>query len=224
MSSESGIVLEQLGAPSRRMVMRGGLQVAGALTAAILVPGVFGATAAAAAPLTSPRMVRPELLAQAIDALARHGDAIPLHDRLAIADFAAPSAEPRFHLVDLASGDTTTLRVAHGSGSDPLHTGWLQQFSNDEGSNASSEGAFLTDEYYDGKHGLSQRLIGLDPTNCNALDRAIVIHSAWYANPDMLETYGQLGRSQGCFAVGEADLALVFERLGPGRMVFSAKV
>jgi hypothetical protein len=56
------------------------------------------------------------------------------------------------------------------------------------------------------------------------MDRAIVIHSAWYANPDMLMTYGQLGRSEGCFAVGEGALDEVFARLGPDRMVFAAKV
>ena len=70
----------------------------------------------------------------------------------------------------------------------------------------------------------SQRLIGLDATNDNALARAIVVHSAWYANKDMLRTHGMLGRSQGCFAVGESDLSQVFAQLGQGRMIFSAKV
>jgi hypothetical protein len=156
-------------------------------------------------------------------ALSRHASEIPFRDRIAIADFAAPSAMPRFHLVDLESGETTTLLVAHGRGSDPEQTGWLQRFSNDPGSYASCDGAFLAADYYLGKHGQSQRLIGLDATNSNALDRAIVIHSAWYANKDMLVSHAQLGRSEGCFAVGEADLDLVFALLGPGRMLFSAK-
>jgi hypothetical protein len=114
--------------------------------------------------------------------------------------------------------------VAHGNGSDPAHTGWVQRFSNTPGSNASSEGAFVTSDYYVGKHGRSQRLIGLDPTNDKAFERAIVIHAAWYANPDMLRTHGQLGRSQGCFAVADGDLDQVFGRLGPGRMLYSAKI
>ncbi|RZL55516.1 MAG: transcriptional initiation protein Tat, partial [Sphingomonas sp.] len=95
---------------------------------------------------------------------------------------------------------------------------------NEPNSNASSEGAFVTADYYVGKHGRSQRLMGLDATNDNALARAIVVHSAWYANRDMLRTHGMLGRSQGCFAVGEGDLSQVFEQLGPGRMIFSTKV
>lgn len=174
--------------------------------------------------LTSSRVVRPDLLRQALAALDRHRGAITRRDRIAIADMTAPSSEPRFHIVDLADGHSTSFLVAHGSGSDPAHTGFLKRFSNDFGSNATSQGAFVTADYYVGKHGSSQRLIGLDESNCNALGRNIVVHSAWYANRDMLATHGMLGRSQGCFAVGEGDLATVFTRLGAGRMIFANKV
>lgn len=187
------------------------------------IAGAMSLPASVHATPRAPRVIRPELFARAMASLSRHGGRVA-RDRMAIADFAAPSAQPRFHFVDLASGATTTLLVAHGSGSDPAHTGWLRRFSNDDGSNASCEGAFLASDYYQGKHGRSQRLVGLDATNSNALSRAIVVHAAWYANPDMLRTHGQLGRSQGCFAVGENDLREVFERLGPGRMIFSAKI
>jgi len=40
----------------------------------------------------------------------------------------------------------------------------------------------------------------------------------------MIESHGMLGRSQGCFAVGERDLDQVFARLGAGRMIYAAKV
>jgi len=176
------------------------------------------------ATVTSSRVVRPELMRRALAALDRHGSRIALRDRIVIADFAAPSAQPRFHFVDLIGGKSVSKLVSHGSGSDPAHTGWLQRFSNQDGSNASSEGAFLADDYYVGKHGRSQRLIGLDPSNCNALSRAIVVHAAWYANADMVRTRGMLGRSQGCFAVGEGELSEVFARLGQGRMIYAAKV
>ena len=178
----------------------------------------------AARPITSPRVVRPDLMRQALAALNTHGRRVAKRDRIAIADMSAPSSQARFHLVDLVSGKSQSFLVAHGSGSDPAHTGFLKRFSNDPGSNATSEGSFVTSDYYVGKHGRSQRLIGLDPTNDNALARAIVVHSAWYANRDMLRTHGMLGRSQGCFAVGEGDLSDVFARLGEGRMIFSAKV
>ncbi len=40
----------------------------------------------------------------------------------------------------------------------------------------------------------------------------------------MIAKWGKLGRSEGCFAVGEADLERVFLRLGAGRMIYSAKL
>ncbi|HVF94279.1 MAG TPA: murein L,D-transpeptidase catalytic domain family protein [Sphingomonas sp.] len=174
--------------------------------------------------VTSPRVVHPDLLRQALASLDRHKARVARRDKIAIADMNAPSSQPRFHIVDLRTGASTSFLVAHGSGSDPAHTGFLKRFSNDFGSNATSEGAFVTADYYVGKHGSSQRLVGLDASNCNAFDRNIVVHSAWYANRGMLATHGMLGRSQGCFAVGEGELDKVFAMLGTGRMIFSAKV
>ena len=212
---------------SRRALLKGSALVAGGL----LLPKGAGATmmapAAAAAPLggspLSPRGLRPELLRRALAALNSHGQ-VKQRDKMAVVDFALPSSQPRMHLIDLANGATTSFLVAHGSGSDPAHTGYLQRFSNAFNSNASCDGAFLAADYYVGKHGRSQRLIGLDGSNNNALGRAIVVHSAWYANPDLIKTRGMLGRSQGCFAVGERQLSEVFERLGPGRMIYAAKI
>ena len=221
---------------SRRAMLKNGLVLAGALSVPSAVSAANRLTSRDLQPLsqpplprrafataTSPRVVRPELMRKAMAALNRAGSHGVRRDRMAIVDFAAASSEPRLHLIDLASGRSTSLLVTHGSGSDPAHTGWLQRFSNEEGSNASSQGAFLTSDYYVGKHGRSQRLIGLDSTNCNALDRAIVVHSAWYANRDMIATRGMLGRSQGCFAVGERDLDTVFAQLGPDRLIYAAK-
>lgn len=171
----------------------------------------------------APAGVNPALFERARAALARH-DRIRRTDRIALADFAADSAHPRFQFIDMHSGTVSSMRVAHGSGSDPAHTGLLSRFSNVPDSYATSEGTFVTDNYYVGVHGRSQRLIGLDPTNDNALARAIVVHGAWYANADMVAKHGKLGRSQGCFAVAEGDLSRVFDMLGEGRMIYAAKV
>ena len=46
---------------------------------------------------------------------------------------------------------------------------------------------------------------GLDWSNSNAEARAIVIHNAWYAEPDMIAQHGKLGRSEGCFAFSRAS-------------------
>ncbi len=72
---------------------------------------------------------------------------------------------------------------------------------NDFGSYATSNGTYTTGDYYDGKYGLSMKVRGLDWTNYNAEPRAIVIHNAWYAEDDMITLHGQLGRSEGCFAM-----------------------
>ena len=183
----------------------------------------------APAPIVAAKRVPPpgvsqELFDQAMAALDRHDGRVAKRDRIAIADFDEASSKPRFHFVNLEDGTSFSMLVAHGSGSDPSHTSFLQRFSNQPGSNATCRGAFLTSNYYYGKHDKSQRLIGLDPTNDNALPRAIVVHGAWYANDDMLVKHGKLGRSQGCFAVGEDKLARVFEFLGENRMIFAGKV
>lgn len=198
-------------------------------TAGPIVNNVPTREIATAAPLPSlPRNVGngtldPQLLRRALAALDEHAKLISHRDRIAIVDFSAPSSAERLHFLDLANGRVSHLLVAHGSGSDPHHTGYLERFSNVSGSNASSEGAFVTRDYYVGKHGRSQRLAGLDPTNDHAMDRAIVIHGAWYANADMIQAHGKLGRSQGCFAVGENCLKDMFDHLGTGRLLYAAR-
>jgi L,D-transpeptidase catalytic domain len=164
-----------------------------------------------------------DLISQARLALAHHGPRIAHHDIMAVVDFSVPSHEPRLHLVDIAGGAIATLLVAHGRGSDPANTGWVERFSNRAGSNASSSGSFLTGETYFGKHGKSRKLIGLDPQNDAAESRAIVIHSASYVSEEIVRDQGRIGRSQGCFAVSQDDLALVMAQLGTGRLLFAGK-
>jgi hypothetical protein len=139
-------------------------------------------------------------------ALDRHHDKIPNRDLIAVADFARPSRLPRLHLVDIGSGRISSHLVAHGRGSDPNHTGWLERFSNGFGSNATSSGAYRTDDFYVGAHGRSMRLSGLDASNSNALERGIVVHGAWYVSQDVAASRGVLGRSEGCFALAAGSL------------------
>ncbi len=166
---------------------------------------------------------RAVLMRKARMALERHGDAIAVRDRIGLVDFSLPSRQPRFHIVNLESGTAETLLVAHGKGSDPLHSGWVESFSNIPGSEASSAGAYLTGDLYVGKHGRSRRLIGLDPGNSNAEARAIVVHGAWYVSPQMADR-GKIGRSQGCLAVDETQIEQVLDRLGPGRLIYADKL
>ena len=165
--------------------------------------------------------IDPGLLRRALDALEQHRDSISYRDFIGVADFSLPSRAPRFHLVNLADGSVRSHLVAHGKGSDPAHTGWLERFSNEPRSNATSAGAYRTGSLYLGAHGRSMRLEGLDPTNSNALARAIVVHGAWYVNEEMIGHSGMLGRSQGCFAVADASLPEIIARLGPGRLIYA---
>jgi len=174
--------------------------------------------------MADPAGVDPALLRRALAALDRHAAAIPNRDVIAVADFSLPSRTPRFHLVEVAGGRTSSYLVAHGRGSDPAHTGWLQRFSNQPSSHATSAGAYRTDGLYVGAHGRSIRLTGLDATNNNALPRAIVVHAAWYVSPEMAKTHGVLGRSEGCFALSNANLPEVLARLGSGHLIYADKV
>jgi hypothetical protein len=161
---------------------------------------------------------------RATAALVRHQARVRNQGRMGIVDFSRPSGQPRFHLVDPAGGARHTLLVAHGKGSDPDHSGWVERFSNVPGSEASSSGAYLTGEVYNGKHGRSRRLVGLDTSNSNAEERAIVIHGAWYVGSEIVQNHGKLGRSQGCLAVAEVDLDLVLDALPPGSLIYVDKV
>ena len=186
--------------------------------AALARPSLARATIARASPFDAP------IIAAARAGLERAGSRVVHRDVVGVADFSQHSAVPRLHLVDMARGGVQTLLVAHGRGSDPARTGWLTRFSNAPGSDATSEGAFVTGDYYIGGHGPSMGLIGLDPTNSNAESRRIVVHAAWYVGPEILRTHGMLGRSEGCFAVSATDLPTVLMRLAPGHLLVAGRV
>jgi len=156
--------------------------------------------------------------------LQKHGAGLWQRDIVGVADFGLRSSEPRFHFVNFETGVVDSYLVAHGSGSDPEHDGWLNWFSNVPESQCTSEGAYMTFGWYTGRFGTSIRLEGLDPTCSNALDRAIVMHRATYAEPDHVARWGKLGRSNGCFAMGEADFKLALLRLAGGRLLYADKL
>jgi hypothetical protein len=167
--------------------------------------------------------VSPVVLRGALNALERHAANIPHRDVIGIADFSLPSSAPRFHLLTVADGRVRSHLVAHGRGSDPGHTGWLERFSNEPHSYATSAGAFRTQDMYLGEHGQSIRLEGLDGSNSNAASRAIVVHGAWYVSDEIAKDHGVLGRSEGCFAVAPSSIADVLSSLGSGRLIYAGK-
>ncbi len=172
----------------------------------------------------SPSGLHDTLLQRGLDAFQTHSSLIAKRRMMAIADFSVASATPRFHLVNLEDGQNNALLVAHGRGSDPDHSGWVQNFSNIPGSLATSSGAYLVGESYIGKYGLSRRLTGLDPDNDQAESRAIVIHPAWYVSESIAREQGKLGRSQGCFAFSESDISKVLWQLPTGSLIYAGKI
>lgn len=164
----------------------------------------------------------PGVIALAVQARAcalRHGDA-DANARLAVIDYSKPSTQKRLWVFDVAN-DKLLFRehVSHGQGSgDNIAT----RFSNVEGSYASSLGLYRTAETYIGGNGYSMRMDGLDPGfNDNARMRAIVMHGAWYANPDLIRTQGRLGRSQGCPALREGIARVVIDSIQQRQLLFA---
>lgn len=209
------------------------LTAAGVSALGTAVPGLLGqnkpgnlapATAAPTAPAAAKAANRPPLLDKALAALDAHGSRITQRDLIGLVDFSAHSSEHRFQLVDVASGEiAASYLVAHGRGSDPKHTGYVEKFSNVHGSNASSRGSYRIANIYYGKYGRSRRLIGLDPANDEALDRAIVMHGADYVSPGLVDTQGRIGRSFGCFSLAQDKIGEALDRLGEGCLLYADK-
>jgi hypothetical protein len=119
---------------------------------------------------------------------------------LTLVDFSKSSNTKRLWVIDLNKNVILfqTL-VAHGR-----NTGeeFANEFSNQAESFKSSIGFYATGEIYNGKHGLSLKLDGLEKgLNDNARGRAVVMHGADYVSESFIRQNKRLGRSQGCPAV-----------------------
>lgn len=168
--------------------------------------------------------IRPQFLEQAMASYQQHHERQRLtYGVMMLVDYSKPSSEPRLHLLDLRTGTVRSLLVAHGQGSDRNHDGMADFFSNEDGSHASSLGGYRAAERYQGSHGLSLRLDGLDPTNRSARARAIVLHSQWYVSPQMVAQRGVLGRSWGCFVVERGAIEDVVATLEGGGFVYAGR-
>ncbi|UVE18737.1 murein L,D-transpeptidase catalytic domain family protein [Pseudomonas sp. LS44] len=139
---------------------------------------------------------------------------------LTVIDYSKPSRDKRLWVFDLRTKKLLFEEwVAHGknSGADVPTS-----FSNVPNSYQSSIGLFHTGQTYSGKHGRSLRLQGLEPGfNDNSMSRAIVMHSAAYADPKVVPGLGRLGRSQGCPAVRPAIAGKLINTLQQGSYVFA---
>ncbi len=125
---------------------------------------------------------------------------------ITICNYDLPSTENRLWVIDLHAHKVLfNTYVAHGQG-----TGedCAAEFSNTKNSHQSSLGFYVTTATYEGEHGTSLRLDGMDyGYNDAALDRDIVVHGAEYVSEHFITENNRLGRSWGCPAVA-LDLAL----------------
>ncbi len=119
---------------------------------------------------------------------------------LTIVDFSLSSIQERMWVIDMKTQKIILKSlVAHGRNSG---LEYATDFSNANESFKSSLGFYITGEVYNGKHGLSLRLDGMEyGINDNARNRAVVVHGADYVSKSFIKNTGRLGRSQGCPAV-----------------------
>jgi hypothetical protein len=121
-------------------------------------------------------------------------------DLLTVIDFSKSSNTKRLWIIDMKLQTViyNTL-VAHGRNSGDE---FAKSFSNTNSSNMSSLGFYATGELYNGKHGQSLKLDGLENgLNSNARSRGVVMHAADYVSDAFIKLHHRLGRSQGCPAL-----------------------
>jgi hypothetical protein len=123
---------------------------------------------------------------------------------LTVVDFDLPSTEKRLWVLDLANNKIVfhTL-VAHGHNSGE---NGANQFSNTNESNMSSLGFYVTGHEYEGKHGHSLRLQGVD-----------------YVSENFIKQTGRLGRSLGCPALPLDQYAQIIDQVKGGSCLFLNK-
>ncbi len=141
----------------------------------------------------------------------------------AIVDFNQHSEEKRLYLFDTEANDVARYFVAHGRGSDIDHNGMADNFSNVSESNCSSLGIYRCSELYDGNHGLSMRLDGLEETNSEAREREIVFHKADFVSEEFIRENGKIGRSKGCFVVENSVCETLIHQLENGSYLIAWK-
>ncbi|WP_058530245.1 murein L,D-transpeptidase catalytic domain family protein [Legionella rubrilucens] len=139
---------------------------------------------------------------------------------LTVIDYSLPSYKQRMWIFDLRKERLLyNTYVAHGknSGMDVPH-----HFSNRPSSKETSLGTYVTRDTYYGSKGLSLNLQGLERGfNDNAYSRRVVIHGAWYVEPDFIKRAGRAGRSWGCPSIAKTLARPVINTIKGGSVVFA---
>lgn len=139
---------------------------------------------------------------------------------LTVIDYSLPSSKQRMWVFDVNHDRLLyNTYVAHGQNSGmntPSH------FSNQSSSKQTSLGTFVTRDTYMGSNGYSLNLQGLEKGfNDNAYNRRVVIHGAWYVEPDYIRKAGRAGRSWGCPSIAKTLAKPVINTIKGGSVVFA---
>jgi hypothetical protein len=139
---------------------------------------------------------------------------------LTVIDYSLPSSKQRMWVFDMSHEKLLyNTYVAHGrnSGVDTPH-----HFSNQPSSKETSLGTYVTRDTYVGSKGYSLNLQGLEKGfNDNAYSRRVVIHGAWYVEPDFIKRSGRAGRSWGCPSIAKTLAKPVINTIKGGSVVFA---
>jgi hypothetical protein len=166
--------------------------------------------------------LKPAVFEKAVHGYLALKEANKLGDKsniLSVCDFSLASSHRRLWIIDMAQKKVLLNDlVAHGAGSgEEMATA----FSNTDNSHQSSLGFYVTGDTYQGEHGNSLRLLGMDKGfNCAALARGIVVHGASYVNKAYAAANKRIGRSWGCPAVNDAIAQKVIGMTKGGSCMF----
>ncbi len=136
-----------------------------------------------------------------------------------IVDFSQSSKNKRLYILDLQEMKMyLNTYVAHGrnSGSE-----FAKSFSNRPESHKSSLGFYITGNTYNGVHGLSLRIDGIERgINDKAWARKVVIHGSDYVGDNYLEENPFSGRSYGCPAIPSTERDSIINAIKEGSCLF----
>lgn len=139
---------------------------------------------------------------------------------LTVIDYSLPSSKQRMWVFDIQHERLLfNTFVAHGQNSGmttPHH------FSNRNSSKETSLGTYVTKGTYMGSKGYSLNLQGLEKGfNDNAYSRRVVVHGAWYVEPDFIKKAGRAGRSWGCPSIAKTLAKPLINVIKGGSVLFA---
>lgn len=139
---------------------------------------------------------------------------------LTVIDYSLPSSKQRMWIFDLKNEKLLyNTYVAHGRNSGEAVA---NHFSNKSDSKATSLGTYVTRDTYYGSKGLSLNLQGLEHGfNDNAYNRRVVVHGAWYVEPQYIKDTGRAGRSWGCPSIAQTIAKPVINTIKGGSVLFA---